>query len=135
VTAGGVARWYSVDTSLRPQWREAVDVETALAVIDRCYAGLRRECVDGEEALAASLFGFGRADDDFIEFGLQPPTGEVSLTVEPAPRKASWLARLFDRDAGEYLLASRAQVERVARDYLTLSRESFAKRLAELPRP
>ena len=127
------ARWYSMSRDLETTWQDIVDVDGALAVVARYFDGFQREYKDGEAAIAASVFGFGRADDDFIEFGYED-TDSFSLAVEPAPRPDSWLERLVTRERGTYQLRSREQLERVVRDYFTLARPAFHQRLAELRR-
>jgi len=126
-------RWYSMSRELDTTWQGVVDLDGALAVVARYFEGFQRDYADAEDAIAASTFGFGRADDDFIELA---HIGEESfvLMVEPAPRPDSWLERLLTRDRSRFRIGSREQAERAVRDYFTLTRPAFHQRLAELRR-
>jgi hypothetical protein len=60
-------RWYSTDLDLRTVDHEALDLLGACAVIDRYFSQLRDHYDSGEEALAATKFGFFREDESYLE--------------------------------------------------------------------
>jgi hypothetical protein len=73
-------RWYSMSRDLKPVDHEPVDLAEALSLVDRYFGQLRSTCASGEDALAATMFGFARAKGDFLELCLNG-VSEISVRV------------------------------------------------------
>lgn len=58
--------WYSLNTQLKAEPQAPVSVTEALRIAERYLARAGERFVDGEAALAATLFGFG-SETEFIE--------------------------------------------------------------------
>src|SRR5262249_28986619 len=116
-------RWYSIDASLRTVDHEAIDLEEALAIIDQYFSRLRHHYDSGEEALAATMFGFARDDGSYIQICLHAPDAidveyDFSLVKNP-------LLRFIGHRRCDERLTSRDQVLCSTKLFFTQSREKF----------
>jgi hypothetical protein len=124
-------RWYSMTRDLKPVDHEPVDLPEALSLIDRYFGQLRSTYASGEEALAATMFGFARAKDDFLELCLNG-VSEISVRVElPRPGGGGLLAKLRGAPKYEETLTSRESVAKRVEQYFSLSAAEFQTKLAE----
>lgn len=115
----GAIRWYSTNADLAAEDRGEIALPAALDTVDRYFQTLRPNYASGEEALAATMFSFGRADDDFIEICLHA-ADRTSLRIE-LPRPG------FMRSGyqAEMELASKDEVRRYVDAYFTMDCEQF----------
>lgn len=121
--------WYSTNRDLSAEDRGVVDVEAAIGIVRRYFDDLRSHYGSGEEALAATMFGFSRSESDFIELCIHTPT-HVALRVEPPPSSSAGLfKRLFRAKTGEIKLSSRAETEQRVREYFQETPANFRLRL------
>ena len=121
--------WYSLDRDLKTENHDPVDLPGALAVVDRYFAQLRPHYASGEEALAATMFGFRRAPDDLLELCLHTPS-QISLRVElPRSTGGGFLARLRGRFRFEEQLPGRSSVAQRVEQYFTLTPEQIQAQL------
>jgi hypothetical protein len=123
------ATWYSIDLNMRTRENRVVDVEEAIVILRRYVADYRVFHETDEEMLAASLFGFSRSDDEFIEIGVDGP-GQISVKVELPVPGVPWLLRpLFGVFQHEETLGSvEAATERI-REFFALSADQLRARL------
>jgi hypothetical protein len=117
-------RWYSLDTDLNTVDHEVVDLKEANAIIDRYLQAVRPHYETGEEALAATMFGFIRPDDSYMQISVHSLTAfdveyDFSLIKNP-------LLRLLGarRQRGERLISG-DQLRARAEQFFTHSREAF----------
>lgn len=123
-------RWYSVNQDLTVEDRGDLDVDTAIDIVGRYFVKSRSHYDSGEEAFAATTFGFARSKDDFIELCIHTPE-RISLRTEPLPAASrGLLQRLARRNTGEITLGSREETEQRVRDYFRDTSEDFRARLA-----
>ena len=127
--ASGIA-WYSTNRDLSTEDRGAVDVEAAMDIVRRYFGNLKTHYDSGEEALAATMFGFSRSESDYIELCIHTTT-HVALRVEPPPRSSGGVfRRLLRAKAGDIKLGSQGETEQCVREYFQETPESFRLRLA-----
>src|SRR5207249_5477990 len=65
--------WYSLDTDLRTVEHGSVDLDGAYGIIDGYLGRLRPHYQTGEEALAATMFGFTRLDGSYMQICVHTP--------------------------------------------------------------
>jgi hypothetical protein len=123
--------WYSIGRDLKPVDHEPVDLPEAVALVDRYFGQLRSTYASGEEALAATVFGFARAKNDFLEVCLNG-VADISVRVE-SPRQAGggFIAKLRGTLKHEETLTGRESVVRRVEQYFVLSAAEFQAKLAE----
>lgn len=79
--------YYGVDAAGETVEHGGVTAAGALAVVDERFAALKESYGSAEEALAATLFGFSRSADTFIEICLNG-RDDISFKFEfPLPRR------------------------------------------------
>jgi hypothetical protein len=59
--------WYSLDRDLHTVNHESITVAQANEIIDRYFANLQPHYEWGEDALAATMFGFQRPDSSYMQ--------------------------------------------------------------------
>ena len=122
--------WYSTKRDLSPEDHGAVDVEAAVDIVRRYFGNLKMLYESGEEALAATMFGFSRSESDFIELCVHTTT-HVDLRVEPPVRSSGGVfRRLLRPKAGDIKLGSQGETEQCVREYFQETPENFRLRLA-----
>ena len=109
---------YELDRNLETQERGAVSIEQALEIIDARLACLEPTYESGEEALSETMFGFSRADDEFIELCMHTHD-HVSCRIELPS-----LSGIFEEE-----LESREAVARRVRGFFALAEPDFAESL------
>ncbi len=67
------ATWYSLDRELKTHEHHAVGVEEALRILLRYVREVRPSYETGEDALASTMFGFSRSDNEFVKFCIHAP--------------------------------------------------------------
>ncbi len=91
-------RWYSTDVNLKTIDHEVVDCGKALEIADRYLADLRPRYESGEEALAATMFGFARDDASYMQICIHAPD-QIDVEYDFAPIVTSFLRRLARRSS------------------------------------
>jgi len=117
-------RWYSLDTDLRTVERGPVDLEGAYKIIDGYFARLRPQYQTGEEALAATMFGFTRLDGSYMQISLHTPD-TIDVEYDFSLVKNALLRLVAGRRQRDERLRSRDQLRRRTRLFFTHSREAF----------
>ena len=117
-------RWYSLDTHLRTVDHEALDLDGAYDIIDRYLAALRPRYESGEEAMAATMFGFSRQDGSYIQICLHTPT-TIDVEYDFSLVKNPLLRLIAGRRQRDERLTSRDQLRARMRLFFTHSREAF----------
>jgi len=84
--------WYSINESLAIQDGDAVTCDEALAIVRRYCRDLQPYYSSGEEACAATTFGFARSSIEFIEISLHTP-GLISVWIELPVSGVPWFLR------------------------------------------
>lgn len=59
--------WYSLDRNLHTVDHESITLDQANQIIDGYFARLQPQYESGEDALAATMFGFRRPDGSFMQ--------------------------------------------------------------------
>ena len=117
-------RWYSLDEDLHTVDHEVVDLEKANAIIDRYLEAVRPYYETGEEALAATMFGFTRLDDSYMQICVHSLSAidieyDFSLINNPLLRLIGGHRQRDER------LTSRDQLRARTELFFTHSREAF----------
>jgi hypothetical protein len=86
--------WYSVNRDLAVEEHDPVGLDEALVIVDRYFATAGQRHDRGEDAIAATTFGFSRSKSDFIEIGVHR-CDQISYRFEACDPKMFWLRRLF----------------------------------------
>jgi hypothetical protein len=118
----GVATHYGLDEDLETVEHGPVDLAAALEVTRAVYGRQRSFYESGEEALADTMFGFSRAEGDFIEVCVNG-LDNISVTVE-LPRLVGPV-RLETGFRDERTVGSLAEAEAWLERYFTLSHEEL----------
>jgi hypothetical protein len=121
--------WYSIDQNLTTQEHVQVSLEEALAIVRRYFADVQPSYPSGEEALARTMFGFSRSNNEFVEIGVNGPT-EASVKVELPLQGVSWFRRLLGGGVFQHeeTVSSQGVEERV-RQFFTLSTDDLRTQL------
>jgi hypothetical protein len=124
-------RWYSLDINLHTVGHEPVDLDRANGIIDQYLQALRPHYESGEEALAATMFGFTRSDDSYMQICLHSPSAidveyDFSLTRNPFLRLIGWHRQRDER------LTSRDQLRARTKLFFTHSPEGFQALLRDI---
>lgn len=84
--------WYSINAELEPTVHDPVSYQEAVKIVDGYLARWVHAFEGGEEAIAATAFGFQRSEEEFVEICVNGPD-EFSFRYE-APVD-SWLGKLL----------------------------------------
>jgi thiamine biosynthesis protein ThiS len=100
-----------------------INLQEALGLIDQRWPFADTHFERAEDAVAQTMFGFSRADDDFIEVNL---AGSNLITVRHETRPAGFFEKLFGQR--EYLveLSSRSELDLVVRGYFQSTSDGLA---------
>lgn len=83
--------WYSIDNELSTVDHEAVTKDGAMAIIDEYFTRLLPHYKFGEDAIAATMFGFQKSESEFVEICINRQN-LVSFKYEVSePRKVLFL--------------------------------------------
>jgi len=121
-------RWYTIGPDLEIRERGPLELPHALDVVDKHFSILKAHYSSGEQAIAATTFGFARSEDDFIEICVHS-ADNVSFTTE-LPASGGWLNRLRGTFRRELKLASRDALRALVTSYFTITQDEFRSRLA-----
>ena len=122
-------RWYSMNRDLAVEEHEPVQLEEALKIADRYLARGSEKSNDGEEAIAATLFGFSRSKSEFIEICVNGPA-LISYKFEMSDTDASWFQRLFKGILRhEEQLHSREELVQNIKEFFTTPVQEIKRRL------
>lgn len=89
-----VIPWHSMDSDLAVEEHEPVGLDDALGIADLYLARAGEKFETGEEAIAATMFGFSRSKEDFIEICVNG-SAQISYRLEASDAATSWLGKLF----------------------------------------
>lgn len=120
---------YGMDRALKSEEYGSVSLQEAIVIFDERLADMRPFYEQSEDALSATMFGFSRGDDDFIELCIHA-RDHVSCTIELPSLRPSWLGRLTG-NVGRYEtnLKARSEVVAMLTDFFTLSEATFSEGL------
>lgn len=126
--------WYSLGSDLKPREHAPVDFKQALEIVDQYYLRAGGVYDHGEDALAASLFGFSRSPSEFIEFSVNAPA-DISYKFEWADPSAPWLRRLFGGTFQfEEALRTKAEVVRRVEEFFTMDSAAIKEKIKRAAR-
>ena len=119
------AVFYSLDEKLCLIEHEAVALDRAREIFDQYYSRLKPHYDSGETALAETMFGFSRSEDEFLELCLHK-YDSISCKICLPPPYARGFMRFFAGALNrEETLSSRdAAMERL-RQFFALSRDEL----------
>jgi hypothetical protein len=120
--------WYSLDTALRTVEHGSLALDEAYDLIDRFFGQLRPHYDSGEEALAASMFGFTRPDGSYMQICVHAPD-MIEVEYDFSLVKNRLLRLVAGRRQRWERLRSRDQLRTRTSLFFTLSREAFQIRL------
>lgn len=117
-------RWYSLDTHLQTIDHEAIDLDQAYEVVDRYFGQVRPHFESGENALAATMFGFVREDGSYMQICINGMDAidiehDFSLVRNPLLRFFAGRGQRFER------VTSRDQVRARTKLFFTHTSEAF----------
>ncbi len=124
--------WYGLDTQLHTVDHDPVDLVRAYEIVDHYLGEARPHYESGEEALAATTFGFRRPDGSYMQICVHAPDSidvehDFSLIHSP-------LLRLIGgRRQGDEHLTSRDDLRRRTQQFFTLPRAAFRQALRTDP--
>lgn len=84
--------WYSISQDLEVETHEPVSYDRAVEIIDGYLARGMEAYKGGEEAIAATAFGFSCSESEFIEICVNGPS-EFAFSAE-SPEE-TWLGKLL----------------------------------------
>ena len=118
-----------MNRDLKPEEHESIDLNQALQLIDRYLARAGEKFDTGEEALAATMFGFSRSPSEFIEICVNGPT-QISYKFEVSRPEEPWYRKLFSGVFRyEQELHSREELIEKIREFFTTPSPEIKRRL------
>jgi hypothetical protein len=121
--------WYSLDSNLKGVDQAPVDLARAREIAEEYYARGLQSYVSGEEAVAATMFGFSRSPSVFIEICVNGAS-EISYTFEYSDPAASWLRKVF---GGTYrfetVLPSKSELLQRIEEFFSMSAPALKAKL------
>lgn len=126
--------WYAITENLDVDRRGPIELAGAFRIIDEYASRLRPHYESGEIALAETMFGFSREDDDFIEItlhSLQAMTLTVELPPSDADDRQAMRRGFYQRD---FAIDSLDALKRHVTAYFTLTADQFKLHLQGTPR-
>jgi len=124
------AVYYGIDVSSATVEYGEVDSGQALKAIDERFAGMKEKYDSAEEALAATLFGFSKTGDTFIEITLNGPES-ISFKLECPKTPDSFIFRSLFSSTLE--LCSRDELSTLVTLFIRSPIEEFRAYLAGFP--
>ncbi|MBI1216827.1 MAG: hypothetical protein GC185_13570 [Alphaproteobacteria bacterium] len=114
--------WYSIGEDLGPREQPPVALDEALEIARRYYANAEKKFDTAEQGLAATMFGFSRDKDTFIELCVNAPD-DISYKFEMPKnpdKKPAWYEK-FLSFAFQYetTLKSQGELEGKIREFYT----------------
>ena len=122
--------WYSLDRDLRTVDHEPITLAQATEIIDRYFASLQPHYEWGEDALAATMFGFRRPDGSYMQICIHSPEMidieyDFSLIRNPLLRLVGGRKQRDERLGSERMVKARTKL------FFEHPREEFQRRLRE----
>ena len=117
--------WYSISRELATEEHGAIQLEEALKIAERYLARADEKFEWGEDAQAATMFGFSRSKTEFIEITVNGPA-LISCRFEFLDPDASWWRRFFKGGIFEHeeeLHSREALLQRVVEFFNTSGQE------------
>jgi len=122
--------WYSLDTKLHTINHEAISLNQANEIIDGYFARLQPHYESGEEALAATMFGFQRPDGSYMQICIHL-VDMIDIEYDFSLIRNPFLRLVGGRNQRDERLVTRNSVKARAKLFFELSREEFQTRLRE----
>ncbi len=123
-------RWYSVGENLETVDHESIDTRRALEIADWYLAELRPHYESGEDALAATMFGFARDDSSYMQICAHAQD-HIDVEYDFAPIFKSLFQRLLSHQhRHSERLNSRDALHSRIELFFTHSSESMRQQLA-----
>ncbi len=121
--------WYSITGNLDAEERGPIQLQDALALLDRYLSAGNLTFEDAEQALATTMFGFKRSNSEFIELCVNGPD-QISYRLEIWDLRGPWYRQLFRRvfKHEEELHSREAAVQKVV-EFFTTAPEELKRRL------
>ena len=118
--------WYSIDANLKTQENGVVSLAQAISIVNRHFTELKPHYETSEQALAATMFGFCRTKDTFIEICIHS-FSEISFKYEMLNADTAWYLKLFKGiEQFEEILKSReALIDRVEKFFTNLPKDYY----------
>ena len=123
-------RWYSLDGKRRTVDHEPLELDRAYTIVDQYLAQLRPRYASGEEALAATMFGFTREDGSYMQICLHTPS-TIDVEYDFSLVKNPLLRLIAGRRQREERLTSRDQLRARIRLFFTHGRDAFQRLLRD----
>lgn len=122
--------WYSLDRNLHTVDHESITLDQANQIIDGYFARLQPQYESGEDALAATMFGFRRPDGSYMQICIHARDMidveyDFSLVRNPLLRLVSGRNQRDERLTSPDRLNARTKL------FFEESREDFQRRLRE----
>jgi len=124
--------WYGLDTQLHTVDHDPVDLDRAYEIVDRYLGQLRPHYESGEEALAATTFGFRRPDGSYMQICVHAPDS-IDVEHDFSLIKSPLLRLIGGRRQADEHLTSRDELRSRTRQFFTLSRVAFRQALRTDP--
>jgi hypothetical protein len=120
--------WYSISKDLDVEEHEPVDVAKAIEIVDGYFGRAGNTVQGGEEAIAATLFGFSRSEREFIEICVHS-FSHVSYNFQAPNKDVPWLLKPW-KGIFRYKeeLRSRDLLIRRINEFFTCSAEELIRR-------
>jgi hypothetical protein len=117
--------WYSVNRDQKIEEHEPVDLKRAIEIADQYLARGGEKFKDGNEALAATMFGFCKSKTGFIEICVNGPK-QISYKLESFKPNNSGLQKLRKGAfQSEEELQSREQLVQKITEFFSQSRKQI----------
>jgi hypothetical protein len=84
--------WYSMTRELALQEHESVAFNRAIEIVDDYIARSSQQFQTGEDAIAATMFGFSRSTQEFIEICVHGPS-KISYKFESPDKSVAWFLK------------------------------------------
>jgi hypothetical protein len=108
---------------------EPISMDAALKIVDRYLGRGSEKFKSGEDAIAATMFGFSHSKSEFIEICVNGPA-QISYKFEVADPKNSWFRRLFKRAfRHEEELHSREELVQKVEEFFTTPVQEIKRRI------
>lgn len=120
--------WYSLNRELHTVDHEAISLDQANEIIDRYFARLQPHYEWGEDALAATMFGFKRADGSYVQICIHAPDA-IDIEYDFSLIKNPLLRLVGGRNQRDERLTSRKSVKARTKLFFESSPAEFRKQL------
>ena len=122
--------WYSLDRELHTINHEAITLMQANEIIDRYFASLKPHYEWGEDALAATMFGFQRPDGSYMQICIHS-TDRIDVEYDFSLIRNPLLRLVGGRNQRDERLSSPQSVKARTKLFFEHSREEFQQLMRE----